>query len=142
MPEKEGPTAQEFTYASQPGTERVAMDEIAHAMRDYLPPIRLEQLKTAVAEATLNAIEHGNHYQSEIPVIIQTEVRENEIDIRITDQGGEQVIPEHTMPNLEKKLAGLESPRGWGLFLIRNMVDEMRIESDGQQHTVHLVFYR
>ena len=28
------------------------------------------------------------------------------------------------MPDLEAKLAGLQTPRGWGLFLIGNMVDE------------------
>src|SRR5438270_12561620 len=28
----------------------------------HLPKRRLEQLQTAVAEATMNAMEHGNHY--------------------------------------------------------------------------------
>ena len=35
-------------------------------------------------------------------------------------------------PDLEAKLAGLQKPRGWGLFLIENMVDEMRVTSDGE----------
>jgi anti-sigma regulatory factor (Ser/Thr protein kinase) len=50
------------------------------------------------------------------------------------------VIPEAQTPNLEAKLAGLQSPRGWGLFLIKNMVDEMNITSDEIHHAVELIF--
>ena len=44
--------------------------------------------------------------------------------------------------NLERKLAGLESPRGWGLFLIRNLVDEVRITNQSDRHTMELVMKR
>ncbi|MBK6434003.1 hypothetical protein [Candidatus Amarolinea dominans] len=44
-----------------------------------------------------------------------------------------------TRPDLEAKLAGLQSPRGWGLFLIRSMVDDMRVTEDGVHHTVELI---
>ena len=43
------------------------------------------------------------------------------------------------MPDLEAKLAGLQRPRGWGLFLIKNMVDELHESRDGEHHTVELV---
>jgi anti-sigma regulatory factor (Ser/Thr protein kinase) len=59
--------------------------------------------------------------------------------VRITDQGGEKAIQEETAPDLEAKLAGEQSPRGWGLFLIKNMVDEMNIIQDEAHHTVELV---
>ena len=45
------------------------------------------------------------------------------------------------MPDLEAKLEGLQSPRGWGLFLIKNMVDEMHITSDVVHHTIELVMH-
>jgi hypothetical protein len=35
----------------------------------------------------------------------------------------------------------LQSPRGWGLFLIKNMVDDMHITSDDTHHTVELVLH-
>ena len=35
-------------------------------------------------------------------------------------------IPEAEAPDLEAKLEGLQKPRGWGLFLIQNMVDDVR----------------
>ena len=39
---------------------------------------------------------------------------------------------------LEAKLEGRQAPRGWGLFLIENMVDEARVTSEGSGHTVEL----
>jgi anti-sigma regulatory factor (Ser/Thr protein kinase) len=59
--------------------------------------------------------------------------------VRITDQGGEHEIPEAEAPDLEAKLEGLQKPRGWGLFLIQNMVDDLRSWTDGSKHTVELV---
>ena len=43
------------------------------------------------------------------------------------------------LSDLEAKLAGLQKPRGWGLFLIKNMVDDVRVTSDERHHTVELV---
>jgi anti-sigma regulatory factor (Ser/Thr protein kinase) len=59
--------------------------------------------------------------------------------VRITDHGvGVQVFETET-PDLEAKLAGLQSPRGWGLFLIKNMVDELNVSGDDEHHVVELV---
>ena len=142
MSEQEGQVVAQFTIASEPGYERAAMRRIGEEAQPYLPPMKLEQLKTAVAEATLNAIEHGNHNQPELDVAIQLVVTDRELTVRISDHGGDQVIPEVTTPNLERKLAGLESPRGWGLFLIRNLVDEVRITNQSDRHTMELVMKR
>jgi anti-sigma regulatory factor (Ser/Thr protein kinase) len=99
----------------------------------------LERLKTAVSEAAMNAIEHGNKGRSELPVNVQVLDSGGGIRVRITDRGGgpEQLDPE--TPDLEAKLAGLQDPRGWGLFLIKNMVDEMHISKEGDLHTIELV---
>ena len=104
-----------------------------------LPPDRLERLKTAVGEATMNAMEHGNRYDPEKPVAIQVQTTGDGLIVSITDHGG-QAIPEADAPDLEAKLAGLQSPRGWGLFLIRSMVDNVRVTADdGVHHTIELV---
>jgi serine/threonine-protein kinase RsbW len=104
-----------------------------------LPPDRLERLKTAVAEATMNAMEHGNKFQAEVPVQFEVRCSAHKVSVLITDQGGGQPIPEAPTPDLEAKLAGLQTARGWGLFLIKNMVDEMHVKSDAATHTVELV---
>ena len=51
-----------------------------------------------------------------------------ELLVRITDEGGEREIAEAETPDLEAKLEGLQKPRGWGLFLIENMVDDLRVD--------------
>ncbi len=133
----------ELSVPSEPGNERPAMERVAEAVKKLgLPAQRLERLKTAVAEATMNAMEHGNRYRSEVPVVIQVLSSDVDLLVRITDQGGSPIPdPDKEVPDLEAKLEGLQSPRGWGLFLIKNMVDEMHITSDAVHHTIELVMH-
>ena len=60
--------------------------------------------------------------------------------VYIIDQGSEAIIPTSTEPDIVAKLAGDQSPRGWGLFLIENMVDKMEIQADEHHHTLRLMF--
>ncbi|HZU11340.1 MAG TPA: SpoIIE family protein phosphatase [Chloroflexota bacterium] len=131
-----------FTVSSVPGNERIVMDRVAEAAAGLdLPETTLEQLKTAVAEATMNAMEHGNHYQEDMPVAVEVLHAADDLIVRITDQG-EPYIPENPeIPDLDAKLAGLQSPRGWGLFLIQNMVDEMNVTNDDSGHTIELIVH-
>ena len=64
-----------------------------------------------------------------------------ELAVRVTDCAltGDHHMPEPEEPDLEAKLAGLQSPRGWGLFLIKNMVDEMNVTKEENRHKVELV---
>lgn len=130
-----------FTVRSEPGNERVALAQVAEAVAgEGLSPGRLERLKTAVAETAMNAIEHGNRNQPEVPVDVVVTVAEGDIVVTITDQGGapEEAGPA-AEPDLAAKLAGAQAPRGWGLFLIRHMVDAMDVTTEGTRHTVRLV---
>jgi anti-sigma regulatory factor (Ser/Thr protein kinase) len=131
-----------FTLASEPGNERLALARVAESVAGLgLPAARLERLKTAVAEATMNAIEHGNGNRAELPVEVEVTKDGDEITVAITDQGGHQAHQgdqPNENPDLLKKLEGAQTPRGWGLFLIRNMVDAMDVTTDGQRHTILL----
>ncbi|HZD02933.1 MAG TPA: SpoIIE family protein phosphatase [Actinomycetes bacterium] len=132
----------EFEVPSAPGNERIAIDRVAETVQTLsLSPPRLERLKTAVGEATMNAIEHGNGGRPEFPVEVRVAVSAADLTVRITDHGGGKPIPEAPTPDLEAKLAGEQSARGWGLFLIKNMVDELRTSSDGQHHVIELVMH-
>jgi anti-sigma regulatory factor (Ser/Thr protein kinase) len=87
----------------------------------------------------MNAMEHGNGFDPEQPVHVRAVADAGAIRVRITDQGGARSIGDAPEPDLEAKLAGDQTPRGWGLFLIRNMVDEMHVSGDEHHHTVELV---
>ncbi len=131
-----------FSLASVAGNEREAMSRVADAVAELgLADAQLERLKTAVAEATMNAIEHGNGEQAELPVEISVVTTAHALQVRITDQGGAEAIPEPELPDLEAKLEGRQRTRGWGLFLIRNMVDELQVRGDERRHTVELTVH-
>lgn len=130
-----------FAVPSEPGNERLALARVAEAVSGLgLPAARLERLKTAVAEATMNAIEHGNHNRAEIPVEIEVLQKGTEIVIAISDSGGgpAEAAGVAENPDLVRKLEGQQTPRGWGLFLIRNMVDAMDVTTEGARHMVTL----
>lgn len=130
-----------FDVPSEQGNERIAMARVADAVRDLaINPQRLERLKTAVAEATMNAIEHGNKNRPDLPVEIEASASVRELRVKILDHGGGRPIPsEPERPDLDAKLAGHQSPRGWGLFLIRSMVDDVHVSSDASHHEIELV---
>ncbi len=134
-----------FTIPSEQGNERGASERVAEAVASLgLEPAKLERLKTAVSEAVMNAIEHGNESNPDLPVEIGIRLAPlvgggGELLVRITDEGGAREIPEAETPDLEAKLEGLQKPRGWGLFLIKNMVDDLRVSTDGIHHTAELV---
>ena len=138
-------TLAEITLPSERGNERQAMEQVAEAVRVLnLPNKRLDQLKTAVAEATMNAMEHGNHYQPDKPVSIEVLASQKALLVRVIDHGGTRTLPAQPgteVPDLEAKLAELQTPRGWGLFLIKHMVDEMHTNTDTTHHTVELIMY-
>jgi serine phosphatase RsbU (regulator of sigma subunit)/anti-sigma regulatory factor (Ser/Thr protein kinase) len=132
-------TLAELLIPSAPDNERLAMEQVGAAVSGLgLPPLRLERLKTAVAEATMNAMEHGNGYRADQPTRIQVRRSADALAVRIFDQGqGPDANPE--APDLDLKLDGLQSPRGWGLHLIRNLVDELRDGHEQGRHVVELV---
>ena len=89
----------------------------------------------------MNAIEYGSQNDPAIPV---------EIDVWVTDDRPrrqhrrsrpERPDPGRREPDLEAKLAGDQKPRGWGLFLIKHMVDAMEIVTEGATQTVILTLH-
>jgi serine/threonine-protein kinase RsbW len=135
-------TLAELSVPSEPGNERRAMEVVAGAVSGLgLPERTLERLKTAVAEATMNAMEHGNHYDAEVPVVIEVSASDTDLYVKITDEGSGPPAFDSETPDLEAKLEGIQTPRGWGLFLIKSMVDEMNVTGDEHHHTVELILH-
>ena len=132
-----------FALASVPGNERVALDQVAASVAALnLAPDRLNRLKTAVAEATMNAIEHGNRGRPDLAVGIEVFQSGAEVVVTITDHGGQDdegwTESQVEVPDLARKLEGQQGPGGWGLFLIRHMVDAMDVTTEGEHRTVRL----
>lgn len=140
-------TLAEFSLPSVIGYERVAVQKLVEALGSpnlpWVPsPARMEQLKTAVAEATMNAIEHGNRCQADVPVSIRLFLSDNAIAAQITDQGDGLATLAPEAPDITAKLAGLQTPRGWGMFLIKSLVDDVHVSDVPARQTLELILRR
>jgi serine/threonine-protein kinase RsbW len=102
-------------------------------------PDRIEDVKTAVSEACLNAIEHGNKGRPDARVIVTMNFKDGSFTISVMDEGtGIQEIPKE--PDIRKKIQKLEVPRGLGIFLIKQLADHVdfnQITKDG--HIIRMV---
>ncbi|MBA2337357.1 MAG: ATP-binding protein, partial [Acidimicrobiia bacterium] len=135
-------TLGEFSVWSEPGNERLAVSKVVEVVAGVgFSERRLARLQTAVAETTMNAIEHGNRDRADLPVQIRVLRSDEALVVRVTDQGGEGEIAEPGTPDLDAKLAGEQTPRGWGLFLVKNMCDDMKVSSNEGHHTVELIYH-
>ena len=133
----------EFSLPSVDGNERLAIDKVVEAVGSLdLGASQLERLKTAVGETVMNAIEHGNDSNPDLEVEVSVVLSQGAVKVRVSDHGGDKEIPEITTPDIEAKLAGHQTPRGWGLFLVGQMVDAVNTESANGSRTVELVMNR
>jgi len=109
---------------SELGYEKVAMSTAASvASLMGFSADRIEDLKTAVAEACINAIEHGNRFNNCLTVGVVLSSTDDQLEVKVIDDGsGVHDIP--LAPNIDRKVLGEEDPRGMGMFLIESLVDK------------------
>ena len=127
----------EVSLPNQLGYERIAMQCAASFAKivGFLPD-RIEDLKTAVSEACLNAMEHGNQCHPDKRVIVTMNYQDEVFRVSVVDEGeGIGEIPEE--PDIEEKIENLETPRGLGIFLIKNLVDQ--VEFNKMTNEGHMV---
>jgi serine/threonine-protein kinase RsbW len=118
------PTTVEVRLPSRMGFEKVAMSTAsAVATLMGFHQDRIEDLKTAVSEACINAIEHGNRLNEDCSVNVVLSAGADELEVKVIDSGkGMQHMP--PKPDIDRKIHGDEEPRGMGVFLIQALVDE------------------
>jgi serine/threonine-protein kinase RsbW len=116
----------EINLPSKIGYERVAMASSATLARmGGLVAARIEDLKSAVAEACINAMQHGNNWRPEARVVVSMNLSDDRFIVSVTDQGdGVPEVPEY--PGITKIIEENASPRGLGVFMIQRLVDKVR----------------
>jgi serine/threonine-protein kinase RsbW len=107
------------------GYERIAMECSASFARMVgFVQERIEDLKTAVSEACLNAMEHGNKGRSEARVVVTLNFNENVLNIYVKDEGdGVHGIPEDMV--VQERLEKLDIERGLRFYLMKRLVDQV-----------------
>ena len=118
-----------LTIPSQTGFEKMAMSVVEYLARDIgLSQKKVARLKTALGEACMNAMEHGNRFNENLDVTIRFMLHRSKLEVTVQDSGvGGYISLPTDDPDLEAKVSGQASTRGWGIFLIKNLVDEFEI---------------
>ncbi|MBU0492976.1 MAG: ATP-binding protein [Chloroflexi bacterium] len=135
--------AVELHIPSELGYEKIAMsaaDSLAHKMG--FSADRIEDLRTALAEACINAIEHGNRLDADARVLVVLTADVARLQINVRDQGEQPLPGDQPTPSIQDRLAGEIPTRGWGLFLIHQLVDEVTFTSvPGGGNEVRMVIH-
>lgn len=135
------PTRVEVRLPSRLGYEKVAMSTAAAVAKLMgFADERIEDLKTAVAEACINAIEHGNRLNENLSVGVILSSQADALEVKIID-GGKGIHGQPKRPDIDRKMRGEESARGLGMFLMQSLVDEAEwgASEDGNGSYVRLV---
>ncbi len=110
------------------GSEKIAIEKAATIARDMgFSKDRIEDLKTAIAEACINAIEHGNKFDENTKVGITLAVDDTSLQVVVHDEG--DGIDQDKIPKRRVTDNGFPRRRGYGIFLISNLVSEFSIEN-------------
>jgi len=135
----DGPIITELRLPTRLGFAKVAMNTAASVAGIMgFSNDRIEDLKTAVAEACINAIEHGNKLNERLSVVVTLAMSEEALEVKIRDQGRGVQQAVH-VPDIDRKMLGEEDPRGMGMFLIQALVDEVEYVSEKSGSYARLV---
>jgi serine/threonine-protein kinase RsbW len=135
------PTTVEVRVPSRMGFEKVAMSTAASVAKLMgFRDDRVEDLKTAVAEACINAIEHGNRMNEGLSVGVVLSAGKDALEVKVIDDAKGMRGP-RPKPDIDRKIHGEEDPRGMGMFLIQALVDEAEwvAAANGKSSYVRLV---
>ena len=123
------------------GSEKAAIEKAVMIARKMgFSDDRVEDLKTAVSEACINAIEHGNKFDLNTKVGITLASDDSALEIIVHDEGNG--IDPAKIPRERTDDDGLPKRRGYGIFLIKNLVNEISFESKpGQGNEVRMIIH-
>lgn len=112
-----------FRIPSEEGVERPAMERVSEAARALgMTEAKARKLGTAVAEAIMNAAEHGHRFEAKRPIDVRLYDRGESVLVEVVDDGPWERA-ELPTPDIQAKVAGEQPTRGWGRFLIAKLAD-------------------
>ncbi len=99
---------------------------------------KIEEVKIALIEACINAFEHSKSLERRIDLNFQ--ITDRGLRVLISDGGEGFNIAEAQARIAEKREKGL--PRGWGLTLMGELMDEMDIDTSEGGTLITMIKYR
>mgnify|MGYP000940187833 CR=1 FL=1 len=120
------PRTIELKIPCEPGYEKVAMRAAGEtAALAGVPPARVLDLQTAVSEACINAMEHGNRNDHGTKILIAVTLEADRLAVDVADEGRSGPPPADVAePDVGAQIEGHLPVGGMGLFVIKALVDE------------------
>ncbi len=134
------PTRVDLNIPAVPDMELTATqtaEAVGHFMK--LQPDRIEEVKLALIEACINAIEHSQSKDGRLQ--IDFEITTEALTIVIADRGHGFDV-KTVQEQLDRRRQSGQRQRGWGLRLMEEMMDKVDVRSDQSGTTITLVKYR
>jgi serine/threonine-protein kinase RsbW len=97
---------------------------------------KTNEISLALIEACINAFEHS---ESKSEVFIHFIISDESLTIKVIDKGKGFDSSKISIPNIENKLGSDEKKRGWGIMLIKELMDSVNFESNDQGTTLTMI---
>ena len=91
-----------------------------------LPEEKSAEISMALIEACINAFEHS---ETKEDIYIHFIISDENLTIKVIDRGVGFDASSIELPNIDQKLKSDERKRGWGLMLIKELMDKVDYES-------------
>ena len=120
-----------------PEMELTAM-KTAEAVGEFmnLDQTKIEEVKVALIEACINAFEHSRSEDGRVD--ISFDIGDDGLAITISDDG-QGFDLEDAQAETEERRSGGDRKRGWGLTIMKELMDEVTIESSEKGTTLTMV---
>jgi anti-sigma regulatory factor (Ser/Thr protein kinase) len=122
----------------QPDVEIAASNTAtAVAQSMAMSPDKIDEIRLAVVEACINAKEHSRAADRRVQIVCEVlgEGAPETLRITVHDNGVGFAPAAVEKPKIETKLRALDK-RGWGLEIMRGLMDEVEIHSGDEGTTV------
>ena len=94
------------------------------------------EISMALIEACINAFEHS---ETKSEVFIHFIISDESLTIKVIDKGKGFDSSKISIPNIDNKLGSDEKKRGWGIMLIKELMDSVNYESNEEGTTLTMI---
>ena len=97
---------------------------------------KTSEISMALIEACINAFEHS---ESKSEIFIHFIISNESLTIKVIDKGKGFDSSKISIPNIDNKLGSDEKKRGWGIMLIKELMDSVNYESNEEGTTLTMI---
>ncbi len=123
----------------------IAASKTATAMAEFMQMSadKIDEIRMAVVEACINSFEHSQASDRKVYITyaVLGDEEPEKLQITLRDTGVGFRFEDVAEPHIEEKLKAARK-RGWGLKIIRGLMDEVEIQSDAKGTTMTMSKYR